>query len=273
MSFLFLIFIIFNGYSHSDKPVDAATGAPDEVTCVKCHTGADLNTDGGAVTIDIAGGVNQYQLNKEYEITVTSSRADISRFGFEIVAIQKSSGKSVGTFTVTDNIRTQKFYASVAIGIREYVGHTKLGIDVKTLGSNSWKVNWKAPNSDMGEIVFYAASNMSNANDNRFGDLVYTTFKSINSEVSSTEMENSSNHFNAYFSDDGTISINYTLQDFSTVFITLSDTKGNILQILKNNTETTGAKIDKLPINNYMGGIYYLQFASNQQFYVKKIIL
>lgn len=271
-SLLLLIFIIFNGYSHSDKPVDAATGAPDEVTCVKCHTGDGMNTDGGFITINIGNGIDKYQLNKEYEITVTSSRADISRFGFEIVAVQKSSGKTVGKFKVTDNVRTQKFNAAVITGVREYIGHTALGIDSKTVGSNSWKLNWQAPVDDMGEIIFYSASVMSNANGNRFGDLVYTTFKSINSDVTSTEIAHTTNSFNAYILNDGTISVSYTLEDLSPVFMTLSDTKGNVLQILKNNVETPGAKMEKLPINNYMGGIYFLQYASNQQFYVKKII-
>lgn len=264
--------IIFNGYSHSDKPVDAATGAPDEVTCVKCHTGAAMNTEGGTVTIEIGSGITQYQINKDYELTVTSSRADISRFGFEIVAIQKSTGKNVGEFTATDAVRTQKFNASVVSGVREYVGHTTLGIDVKTAGSNSWKLNWKAPAADMGEIVFFASSVMSNANGNRFGDLVYTTSKSINSEVTATEVESTENLFDAFISNEKTISINYTLKNVSPVFITLSDAKGNVLQILKNNIETAGARLEKFYINDHFAGVYFLQFASNQQSQSRKII-
>lgn len=101
--------IICNVVAHSDQPVAASTGAPSENTCVRCHTGMPVNQPDGSLELNFSNNSSFYQLDKEYNISVTASKGSISTFGFEVVALQKSTNKNIGTFGITDTGRTQAF--------------------------------------------------------------------------------------------------------------------------------------------------------------------
>lgn len=143
-------------------PPAEKTGAPNESTCMDCHTGNALNAAGGSLMLTIP---ETYKPNEVYTIVVNLSRAGQSKWGFEMTALDADSTRA-GSFTVDDAGNT---------GISEennkqYIHHTNDGTAAAT-----WEFQWTAPDADIGPITFYAAGNAANNNFAPTGDYIYTT--------------------------------------------------------------------------------------------------
>ena len=265
--------IIFNVIAYSSRPDELSTGAPGETSCLRCHTGAPLNELGGELTINFDNNNSSYQLGKEYEIVVTANKADISTFGFEIVALQKSTNLSVGRFIVTDTLRTQAFSSTLDMDTREYIGHTKLGVEANIVGINTWSFKWLSPTADMGEITFYAASVMSNSSGNRFGDRVYTKHIPISSDVNAVIEPAKISKFIVYALSPDMLKVRYHLASPALTHIRIVDSKGEVLQVLKNTFEDGGDVNEHFAIAPHLPGIYFVQFYAEGKSISKKVIL
>jgi large repetitive protein len=160
-------------FAFSFGPPASNTGAPGEFNCSSCHIGSAINTGGGSVAI--TGLPQSYEPGKQYNVTVTVSKSDRSRWGFQITALRDDNNSAAGTFRVTDSNRTQLTTGSVSGGTRTYVQHTATGTQQGRQGSASFDFAWTAPSSSVGSITFYAAGNAANNNGASSGDNIYTT--------------------------------------------------------------------------------------------------
>ncbi|TAH27698.1 MAG: T9SS C-terminal target domain-containing protein [Cytophagales bacterium] len=258
--------------SHKDKPDDSATGAPGEITCNNCHTGAKVNEGTGSIAINIDNGITGYELGKTYTVSVTVAQASLSTFGFEIVALQKSSGKNAGNFTLKDTKNSQRFTAAVSGQNRVYVGHTLSGIKSDNVGSRVWEIDWTAPSEDMGEVTFYTAGIAANGTGNRFGDFVYSSSTSISPIPTSLEDANLNSDWNVVVKDK-ILDISYQLPSSSLVNISLVDTKGNLIQSFKNEAAESGSNSARYDLSQITSGAYLLRFTTKNKNLTKKIIL
>ena len=166
---LVLLFIISSGsvFAFSFDPPDEKTGAPNESTCMDCHTGNGLNASGGSLMLTIP---ETYEPNEVYTIVVNLSRTGQMRWGFEMTALD-ANGSRAGTFAADAAENTQVSETNS----KQYIQHTSIGTAQGTTDANSWTFQWTAPAADIGPITFYTAGNAANGDFSTTGDYIYTT--------------------------------------------------------------------------------------------------
>jgi hypothetical protein len=178
------IFIMAFAERSSTGAPASHTGAPGEQTCATsgCHDDNALNSGAAKLTIDIgSGGITKYVAGQTYPVKVSIADADASRFGFQIVALDQSTGNA-GTFTITDAVRTQFMINQHELADRNYVTYTFSGTDAASNGTTEWIVNWTAPATTSGNITFYAAAVSANDDGTDKGDVVYTTNNTLTNQ-------------------------------------------------------------------------------------------
>lgn len=160
----------------------AHTGAPGEQTCATsgCHDDNSVNSGKASLSIEIGSSVTNYVPGKTYTVKVSISESNVKRFGFQLLALNKSTLSSVGTFQISDAGRTQLVKNTQAFSDREYVTYSFNGTDATSEGMSEWIVNWTAPATDVGPVAFYAAGVSANDDMTDKKDHVYTFSKVLN---------------------------------------------------------------------------------------------
>lgn len=149
-------------------------------TCTACHNTFPVNPPGGSVHIQAF----HYQPGQKQTIRVTVSHPAALRWGFQLTARRASNfGRNAGSFTPANvrvrcsdspngrDITPDRPCPSDAV---EFAGHHR---DITSGGQNGTKtfdVEWNAPESDIGDVVFFAAGNASNSSATNQGDRIYT---------------------------------------------------------------------------------------------------
>jgi hypothetical protein len=176
--FLLTCVVILVVQTNAGGPGAGYTNAPSESSCAQsgCH-GGSLVTSGSKhdkiklITSFTGGG---YLPDSNYTIYVTykESGSD-NKWGFQMTALSAATNDMAGTFTNPDS-RTQD-YASYSAGgkTRNSIGHTSTGTSSVTTDSVAWKISWKAPSSNMGNITFYLVLNVTDANSQSTNDIIY----------------------------------------------------------------------------------------------------
>lgn len=156
-----------SGLLRSSAPPDDHCAAPPTFqACNVCHTGADLNSSNGLLSIFGVPAV--YNPGQTYTLQVELGEANANRWGFEITALDDALN-GAGSFAATDG----EVQIS-ATGAVQYAKHTSLGTSVGTTGIKTWQFEWTAPAAGTGVVRFYAAGNGANANSSSSGDSIYT---------------------------------------------------------------------------------------------------
>jgi len=152
---------------------------PGEMTCTEsdCHGGV-ANSGTGSVSISINGKpLNEYRYTpgETVPVSVTVTDSTKVRWGFQITARHDNGCQQAGTFTALDlTVVVQDDKAAPAPcpeATIQFPTHSfpKAGND------RTFQLNWTAPPSNVGPIVFAAAGNAANGDKDNAGDLIYTT--------------------------------------------------------------------------------------------------
>jgi len=169
------------GHSNSSKPPVFNAGAPGMSTCSSngCHASNAVNSGDGMANIILNEGIANYTPGQTYTVNLSIAKNGSTRFGFEMVAFD-AAGASQGTFVPTTNdVSTSQS------GDIEYVHHQS----IPSTNSGTFSFDWTAPDSDVGNVTFYTATNASNGNGNAAGDFIYTTSLSVEPEVMDSVMD------------------------------------------------------------------------------------
>ena len=169
-------------HAYSTGPDARSTGAPGDAICTRCHSGT-VNSGPGSVTIAFAGG-QTYTPGQTKRLTVTVADPDQRRWGFQVTARlgtnlpagQAGSFVPVDAFTQVkcedDSIRSAG-QACPSTGPLEFIEHTEAGTRPGTANEASFLVDWKAPATNVGDVVFYVAGNAANNDSRNSGDRIY----------------------------------------------------------------------------------------------------
>ncbi len=175
-----------------------------EINCTLCHTANSLgipsgiNDPSGRLQIlDVPahyGPGQTYTLRVHLEHTWSPMPPDPLRWGFQMQAVQASTGDSAGTWILVpnappDTFKIQKPSPFTAYKNRRYIEHTRNPANpvdpngsthYGELGPIEWHVQWKAPPGDSGKIYFFAAGNSANGDgiSTGSGDFIFTTAES-----------------------------------------------------------------------------------------------
>lgn len=160
---------------------------PAEVTCTACHTTNPLNDATAGGKVEILDVPATYVPGQEYTLRVVTTRPTSAKFGFELTALD-ATGNTVGIFSNIDPNRTAINSAIFNGTNRTYIYHAlaSVGGTVATATDKAeWSFKWKAPDTRVGKIGFYAAGNCTNNSASNAGDYVYTTTAFTRPEIQS----------------------------------------------------------------------------------------
>lgn len=145
------------------------SGSPGDGNCTECHVGT-VNSGSGRVRIEAVDATG-YKPGEKLRIRVTIEDSTASRWGFQLsVRAESNPQVSAGKLaTVDNNVRI------LPGGNQEWATHTLAGTRRGTSSPVSFEVDWTAPETDAGPIVFYAAGNAANGNGLNTGDRIYTS--------------------------------------------------------------------------------------------------
>ncbi|MBX3395723.1 MAG: hypothetical protein KF841_10180 [Phycisphaerae bacterium] len=142
--------------------------------CSACHAGSLGHSTG---SVQILDAPVMYNFNRVYDITIMVTDTVQAGAGFEFSA-ESPLGAFLGTPIVSDAVNTRH---SSGTGGTNFITHTATGVgnavaNWASLGNTAfYHVQWRAPDSDMGQVNFFAAGNAINNNFANSLDRVYLT--------------------------------------------------------------------------------------------------
>jgi hypothetical protein len=153
-----------------------STNAPGEQTCAQsgCHVNATISPGDGVNSFTLGNNAAAYTPGETYPVTIRAEHAGTSRFGFEVVALDKNN-KNIGSWTITDTKRTQVISGNVNSAQRLYVTHKIAGTPAVTPGVGEWKFNWIAPHNYSDSVKFYYVVNATNNDGTNQGDALFVS--------------------------------------------------------------------------------------------------
>lgn len=152
------------------------TGAPGEKNCSAsgCHDDNKVNLGTAQLDVSIENNLSNIEEGKTYSIKIKISDANVTRFGFQVVALDEKTSENIGTFQITDSIRTQTIKNKYRLLDRNYVTYTFDGTDAVKKGNGEWAVNWVAPTTIKNKIIFYVSGVSANDDMTDKGDHTFT---------------------------------------------------------------------------------------------------
>ena len=166
-SILILLFCSFYALTDSGGPPSGNTNAPGDDNCTQCHYGTLVTTGSNWNNVSLSSNIPStgYVPNTVYTMTLSHTQTGISLFGFQLTVLNNTNNSKAGTIIITSPSTTQ-----IDTGTRDYLQHTQSG--TAGWGSIDWTFNWKAPNTNVGDVVFYAIVNASDNNNSSAGDMI-----------------------------------------------------------------------------------------------------
>lgn len=181
-----LIFFAIAGFVVADilneQGQAVATGSPGEFDCTSCHTGNNVNSGTGSISISSPNMPNwQYVPGQVYQIDVTVAQTGAPLFGFGFEALRTSNNTNGGTFQITNTSSTFLKTGFINGSNRTNVVHKKNG--GLSNDSHTFSFNWTAPATNIGNIIFYSAGNAANNQGDTLGDFIYKTQQLITPSI------------------------------------------------------------------------------------------
>lgn len=179
LSILALLFMS-NEDGRADSQGKGNTGAPgDEMvgnnprTCVTCHNNnADVQMTQEIELLDGTGAtVAEYMPGETYRVKVTNTVAvgSASGYGFQVVNLKAAEGDNGDATAAFSNPDANVKIAVATSNGRQYAEHNGLS------ETNTFEVDWTAPDQGTGVVTFYAAGNAVNDNGMSSGDAAATS--------------------------------------------------------------------------------------------------
>ena len=183
-------------YAFSSGPPIRRTGAAIDggTDCSACHrTFAPANSDArGFVRISAV----DYTPGKKQMIRVQVYHPEAKRWGFELTArLTKDENLKGGIFTPNTLVQVKCDPGGTApCGTdREFAQHLEPATRTGADGLATFSVEWTAPDTGSGDVVFYAAGNSADGNGASSNDRIYTTSAKITQASASAKPTVTSN--------------------------------------------------------------------------------
>ena len=160
------------GWSLTNAPITSSTK---ESNCTNCHISFSLQTSGtnhGRINLGNNFTGNGYIPDSSYTLILGYKETGKSKFGFQMTCLETSTYKPAGTFTNGDS-RSQTGTSLVGGNTRYYIGHTSTGTGTVATDSTTWRITWKAPSKNVGNVTFWVTLNVANGSGST-GDYIYS---------------------------------------------------------------------------------------------------
>jgi len=273
-------FIVTNTYKTSGAH-PSATGAPGEKTCADATTGCHSNavivkdTTNLVNTLIFSSADSSYTPDQTYTITLNAQKSAITKFGFEIVALTKSTNANAGTWVITEASRTHTLVGSAPLSSRKYVTHSANGTPSVSSGLGKWTFNWKAPSSNMGKINFYYTTSCTNNNGASTGEQLFlSSFEIHPSAPASIGQFVEKSKFSVNYDEvSGKLSVKYFMKKAATTSISIIDIEGKKVKSFAPNDKDSGQVSDEFELSNLSKGLYFVHLEVNGLELTQKIFV
>ncbi|MDP8208041.1 MAG: choice-of-anchor V domain-containing protein [Candidatus Electryonea clarkiae] len=260
-------------FAYSGGPPDNKCGIPGTNDCTQCHNSFGLNSGDG--TLDFTD-LTIYISGETYDLSVSLSDEDQSRWGFELAVIDME-GNQAGNLVVSDEENTQ---LSDNEDEPDFLKQTRTGTFADET-EGEWSFQWTAPSAGAGTVTFYIAGNAANNNGNSSGDYIYAINQAIAEDGANVVFgDNRNGGTDSYvissifpnpFNSFASITLSIPREDHLTVEV--YDVLGQKVETLFNGVMQPGDRQLSWKADG-ANGIYYLQVISgNQKLETKKMIL
>ncbi len=129
-------------------------------SCANCHAGGNFNPTLTVEVLDGSTPITEYMPGQAYRLRVTiDAQNDPAGYGFQAVALQASDDENAGMFSNPD--------ADTKVtpnGGRMYAEHNKRS------STNTFELDWTAPEAGTGSVNFFASGNAVNGANGSSGD-------------------------------------------------------------------------------------------------------
>lgn len=255
-------------HKNSNGAPAGRTGAPGEQTCVACHSGTVQNGN-ATQTLELrdpnGNVVTTYLPGVTYDVNFKVNNAAPKK-GFQLVALAVNGDTQAGSMVATSNT------SIVTSGSKKYVNHKSSSTNTTT----GWDFQWTAPATNIGDVKFYVASNVTNSNGNDSGDMIYTSQHTVsyNATASVAEAEQLTS-FNAFFAaTTNTLNLAFDSKVAGESHLNVVDMSGKSVYNTKIGTVKTGGNTQKVVLpSEIQSGIYFVHLFVNNESAVVKIMI
>ncbi len=247
------------------------TGAPDEsgASCTECHSGTLQDGTGfnSIALVDAATleTVTEYTPGSTYNVLVTMN-STANRKGFETTARVLSNNTTAGTMTAVSGSTQIKTGSSS----RKYATH----ITSSTTSQTGWAFTWVAPATDVGDVIFYMASNVTNDNSNSSGDVIRTSQHTFAAVDNVSVKEAVKAPFSVvYNSKQQTIDLDIDAKQEAVYSLNLVDMSGKSV-LFKRLGKFSGESKEQIYLpENMQAGVYIVHFFEDNHSFSQKIYI
>jgi hypothetical protein len=157
-------------HAYPDGAPAGFSGGFKEDSCQACHFSQELNAAPGRVSIE--GVPARYDGGKKYVLTITLTREEMKRAGFQLASRFTDGGGQAGSLApgAADGERVD----IAREGPVQYANQKKAGSSPTEAGVARWTVEWTAPATG-GAVVFNVAANAADGDGTTSGDYIYTS--------------------------------------------------------------------------------------------------
>ncbi len=251
------------GYTGS--PVDQST------TCNACHGGGNYGASASLQVLDSIGttAVTKYELGRQYTIRLTIAVANgtPTGYGFNMIDLRQSNNVNVKGF-----LPTAQQTAGIAINTITATGNVYAEHSSRQT-AKIFNVKWKAPSTNLGNIVFYAAANAVDGNSDSSNDSP-TAGTSVQLSPATTGINELAEHINIQLSPNPTPShvwVSIDSKMSKALKIQVTDMSGRTV-VSENWSVAVGQNQRLLDMNGFAKGAYMVQVVDNQNIVSKKIL-
>ena len=183
--FTFPIMLVSRPFAATIEPRVTGAPFPGESSCARsgCHDNNPANSGPGGVSMMINGGPAAaflYTPGETVPVTIRVADPSAARWGFQLSTRPPDGCTQAGTLAPANGdvsiLSNPGMFSPCAQSTIDFAVHTtaKFGANEAT-----FTLNWTAPNSDIGPIVFAAAGNAANGNNLPTGDNIYTIQETV----------------------------------------------------------------------------------------------
>ncbi|MCO4813688.1 MAG: hypothetical protein KC454_03185 [Flavobacteriales bacterium] len=234
--------------------IQGVTGAPDENNCTQCHVGnaQDGSSQNVLTLLDGITPVTQYIPGNTYGVAVTMTSGNVQE-GFSATALDAATDTKAGSFSSAGAIGT-----TVANGTRDYATHTSLS---NTEGNPAWGWTWIAPATNVGEVIFYLSTNVTNGIGTA-GDVVYISQHSFNTSVGLSETVSDKFEFIAgYSAESNKVAIKFNSLSVDNMYFNLVDMNGRSIFTYDLGESMIGQNEEQIALpSDIENGMYVVNF-------------
>jgi methionine-rich copper-binding protein CopC len=241
------------------------SGAPGEQNCTQCHSGTvqDGSTENILTVLDGTTPVTSYIPGNSYTVSLVMN-SNPAKKGFQSTVLD-GSDQMAGNFTVGTN-------TAISGTTRKYANHKSTS---NTNATSAWSWNWTAPSTNVGDVIFYVASNKANNNNGDSGDMIYLSQHTIAAQSSSGLIENKVENKDLVASYDAVnnkIALKFNSMFAGEMTLNLTDLNGRSVMLSELGTSMIGNNVQIITLpSDLKNGVYLVNLFINNKVLSKKI--